>query len=88
MAQCRLAKTEDIMYSLNIAGALGDITKVGILKLIIFTVVVFVIAFVLVFLANIITQFNAIVGGLIMGIVGVYLTFFVARASGLLYSSV
>ena len=88
MAQCRLAKTEDIMYSLNIAGALGDITKVGIPKLIIFTVVVFVIAFVLVFLANIITQFNAIVGGLIMGIVGVYLTFFVARASGLLYSSV
>lgn len=88
MAQCRLAKTEDIMYSLNIAGAIGDISKVGILKLIIFTVLVFIIAFILMFIASFIGGFNAIVGGILLGIVGVYLTFFIARASGLLYSSV
>lgn len=88
MGQCRLAKTEDLMYSLNIAGALADITKIGIVKIIIFTIVVFIAALVLSLIGTAISQLNAVVGGIIMGIIGIYLTFAIARASGLLYSSV
>lgn len=88
MGQCRLAKTEDLMYSLNIAGALADITKIGIVKIIIFTIVVFIAALVLSLIGTAISQLNAVVGGIIMGIIGIYLTFVIARASGLLYSSV
>lgn len=88
MAQCRLAKTEDMGYALAIGEAIGDISKVGILKLIGFIVLVFLIAFILYFIAGMISQWNATVGGIILGIVGIYVAFFESRASGLLYSDV
>ena len=88
MAQCRLAKTEDIGYALAIGEAIGDVSRVGILNLLIFVVIAFVIAFILIFIAALIARWNSYVGGVILGIVGVYLVFFVARATGLLYSNV
>lgn len=88
MAQCRLAKTEDIGYALAIGEAIGDVARVGILNLLIFVVIAFVIAFILIFIAALIARWNSYVGGVILGIVGVYLVFFVARATGLLYSNV
>ena len=88
MAQCRLAKTEDLGYALSIGDAIGDISRVGILKLVILVVLVAIITLILFYLAGIISQWNSTVGGIIFGILGVYLTFFTARASGLLYSDV
>ena len=47
MAQCRLAKTEKIIDSLNIQESFNDISKVGIVKILAVIVVVFIIALVL-----------------------------------------
>lgn len=88
MGECRLAKTEDLGYALAIGDAIGDISRVGIVKLIVFIVLVFIIAFVLVFIVSLINQWNSVVGGILMGILGVYLVFFASRAMGLLYSDV
>ncbi len=88
MAQCRLAKTEDLVDALAIGEAIGDISRVGILRLLLFIIMVFVIAFVLVFISALIMGWNSTVGGIILGIVGIYLTFFTGRATGLLYSDV
>lgn len=88
MGQCRLAKTEDLGNALSIGEAIGDISKVGIVKLILFIIVVVLISIVLYFIVGMIAQWNQTVGGILMGILGVYITFFAARATGLLYSDV
>ncbi|MDO5860693.1 DUF4013 domain-containing protein [Methanobrevibacter sp.] len=88
MGQCRLAKTEDLVNALAIGEAIGDISRVGILKLILFIVVVFVIALILSLIVSFINNWNTAVGGVLIGILGVYLTFFTSRAMGLLYSDV
>ena len=88
MGHCRLAKTEDLGNALAIGEAIGDISRVGIGKLILFIIVVFIIAFILYFIVALIAQWNQTVGGTLMGILGVYITFFVGRATGLLYSDV
>ena len=88
MAQCRLAKTEDIMDALSFGEAIGDISRVGIVKILLFTILVFIVMFVLLFIVNLVTQWNSTVGGILLGIIGVYITFFTARAVGLLYSDV
>lgn len=88
MGHCRLAKTEDLGYALAIGDAIGDISRVGIVKLLAFIVVIFVIALILFLIVGIINNWNTTIGGILMGIVGVYVTFFVSRAIGLLYSDV
>lgn len=88
MAQCRLAKTEDLGYALAIGDAIGDISRVGIVKLLLYIIIVFIIAFVLLLIVSLIAQWNSYVGGVLLGILGVYLVFFQARAMGLLYSNV
>jgi hypothetical protein len=88
MGHCRLAKTEDLGYALAIGDAIGDISRVGLLKLILFIILVFIIELVLFFIVFMILNWNATVGGILLGILGVYLTFFTARATGLLYSDV
>lgn len=88
MGQCRLAKTEDLGYALSIGEAIGDISKVGIVKVVLFVVLMFVISFVILFVVGLINQWNATVGGILLGILGVYLVFFNGRATGLLYSDV
>ena len=88
MGQCRLAKTEDLSYALSIGEAIGDISKVGIVKVVLFVVLMFVISFVLLLIVGLINQWNATVGGILLGILGVYLVFFNGRETGLLYSDV
>ena len=88
MAECRLANTEDIGYALSIGDAIGDITKVGILKLLVFLIVIFLIAFLLSVIGGFISGWNSTVGGIFLGALGIYLVFFAARAAGLLYSNV
>lgn len=88
MGQCRLAKTGDMGYALSIMDAITDISRIGVVKVILLVVLVAIISFVLYFIVGMITQWNATVGGILMGILGVYITFFVTRASGLLYSDI
>lgn len=88
MAQCRLAKTDDISYALAVGDAIGDISRVGVFKLLVFIVLLFIIAFVLMLIVILISQWNSTVGGILMGILGVYIVFFMGRATGLLYSDV
>lgn len=88
MAQCRLAKTEDLGNALAVGEAIGDISRVGFVKLIALIIILFIIAVILTIIVAVIAQWNATIGGILIGILGVYLTFFSARATGLLYSNV
>lgn len=88
MGECRLAKTEDLGYALSIGEAIGDISKVGFVKIILFIIILAIITVILYFLVGIVIGWNATVGGILLGILGVYVTFFSARATGLLYSDV
>ncbi|MBR4447521.1 DUF4013 domain-containing protein [Methanobrevibacter sp.] len=88
MAECRLAKSEDLGNALAIGEAIGDISRVGIVKLILFIVIMFIIAFILYLIVFAIAGWDQNIGGILMGILGVYITFFTARATGLLYSDV
>ncbi len=88
MAQCRLAKTEDLLYALNIPEAIRDVARVGFIELLLFIIIISLISLVLFIIAGFITQWNSIVGGIVMGIVSVYLVFFTNRVVGLLYSKV
>ena len=88
MGQCRLAKTEDLVDALSIGEAIGDISKVGVVKLILFIVVITVISLALFVIVGFINRWNTVIGGILIGILGVYITFFTARATGLLYSDI
>ena len=88
MAQCRLAKTEDMIDALAIGEAIGDIARVGIVNLIVFAILVVVVTFILFFITGLISNYAPIIGGILSGIVGIYISLVVSRASGLLYSTV
>ena len=88
MGECRLAKDDSLGSALSIGEAIGDISRVGIGKLIATLVVAFIVLVILFAIIGAIANFNAIVGGILLGICGVYLTFFLARIKGLLYSDV
>jgi hypothetical protein len=88
MAQCRLAKTEQLGDSLALGEAIGDISRVGIVKLLLLIIIVAVIMVILYFIVGLIAGWNGTVGGILFGIVGTYLVFFSGRAVGLLYSEV
>ena len=87
MAQCRLAKTEELGNALAVGEAIGDISRVGFLKVILFIIILAIISFILFFICGIIAQWNSTVGGILLGILSVYIVFFVGRATGLLYSN-
>lgn len=88
MAECRLAKTEDLGYALAIGDAIGDISRIGALKVVLFIILIAVITFILFLIVGLINQWNSTVGGILLGILGVYIAFFIGRATGLLYSQV
>ena len=88
MAKCRLAKTDDLGYALAIGEAIGDISRVGIAKLIVVAILVFVVTFVLVLIVALISSLNNTIGNILLGILLVYIIFFYHRAIGLLYSEV
>lgn len=88
MGQCRLAKSEDMAHALAVGEAIGDISRVGIAKLVIFIILMVIIAVVLAVIMVFVANWNNIVGGILIGILGVYFSFFASRATGLLYSDV
>ena len=88
MAVCRLAKYDSLGEALSIGEAIGDISKVGMLKVLITVIAVFIIGFIIAFICGLIYNYHQIIGGILLGIFGVYATFFYNRAIGLLYSEV
>lgn len=88
MAVCRLAKYNSLGEALSIGEAIGDISKVGMLKVLITVIAVFIIGFIIAFICALIYNYHNIIGGLLLGIFGVYAIFFYNRAIGLLYSQV
>lgn len=88
MARCRLAKTDNLGAALAVGEAIGDISRVGIGRLIATVIIVIIIALLIIFIVGIFAKINDILGDILLGIALVYLVFFYHRAIGLLYSDV
>ena len=88
MAICRLAKYDSLGEALAIGEAIGDVSKVGMLKVLATIIAVFIIALIIAIVIGVIMQYSNLVGGILFGVFGVYLAFFYNRAVGLLYSQV
>jgi hypothetical protein len=88
MAICRLAKYDSLGEALAIGEAIGDVSKVGMLKVLATIIAVFIIALIIAIVIGVIMQYNNLIGGVLFGVFGVYLAFFYNRAVGLLYSQV
>ena len=86
MAKCRLAKTDDLGDALAIGEAIGDISKVGLGKIIGTVLVIVIILVIVAFIIGLISNANATIGNILLGIFSVYFVFFYNRAIGLLYS--
>ncbi|MCR5026319.1 MAG: DUF4013 domain-containing protein [Methanobrevibacter sp.] len=87
MAVCRLAKTDSLGEALAIGEAIGDISRVGLINILLLVILLFVIAFIVAFILAFITKVNATIGGILLGIFAVYFSFVSFRATGLLYSN-
>ena len=88
MAICRLAKYDSLGEALAIGEAIGDVSKVGMLKVLATIIAVFIIALIIAIVIGVIMQYNNLIGGVLFGVFGVYLAFLYNRAVGLLYSQV
>ena len=88
MAKCRLAKTDSLGDALAIGEAIGDISRVGLGKIIATVLVIIIILVIIAFVIGLITNANATIGNILLGIFSVYFVFFYNRAIGLLYSDV
>ena len=86
MAKCRLAKTDSLGDALAIGEAIGDISRVGLGKLIATVIVIAIILIVVAIILAFINNWNATIGSVLLGIFSVYFVFFYNRPSGLLYS--
>ena len=76
MAKCRLAKSDSLGEALAIGEAIGDISRVGLGKLLATVILVVIIAVIIVVLIGIIGSISDIVGDILFGIFLVYLVFF------------
>ena len=85
MAKCRLAKTDSLGDALAIGEAIGDISRVGLGKIIATVLVIIIILVIIAFVIGLITNANATIGNILLGIFSVYFVFFYNRAIGLLY---
>lgn len=87
MGQSRLAKTDSLGDALNIPEAFKDIGRIGWGKVLAVVILVFIIIAVI---NAILTGLNSYINGLsiLSIIITPYLTFFAARATGLLYSDI
>jgi hypothetical protein len=88
MAKCRLAKTDSLGNALAIGEAIGDISRVGIGKLIAVVLIVIIILLIVSVVIALINNINGTIGSILLGIASVYFLFFYNRAIGLLYSDV
>ena len=97
MAICRLADTEDLLYSVNVEGAIADLRQIGVgnvvITIIVATIVGLVIVFALSFILAIIlsifnsTAITSTVVPIVSSILDAWLLFYLNRSMGLLYSN-
>ena len=87
MAKCRLAKTDSLGDALAIGEAIGDISKVGIGKLLAVVILVVIILVIIAVIVALLASLNSTLGSIVLGIAAVYFVFFYNRAIGLLYSN-
>ena len=87
MAKCRLAKSDSLGEALAIGEAIGDISKVGLGRIIGTVIVIAIILIIVSFIIGLITNANNTIGSILLGIFSVYFLFFYNRAIGLLYSN-
>lgn len=87
MAQSRLAKTDSLGEALNIPEAFKDIGRIGYGKVLAIVILIYVI---IALINTILNGLNSYINGIgiLSIIVTPYLTFFAARATGLLYSDI
>lgn len=98
MAECRLAQTSELGHALDIGGAISDISKIGLGKVIITIIAALIVGMICIFILNFIV-------GLILGIIGsetitstivpiwttvidAWFLFYMNRVMGLLYSDI
>ena len=86
MAKCRLAKTDNLGDALAIGEAIGDISRVGLGKILATVIVIAIILIIVAVVTALISNINATIGSILLGILSVYFVFFYNRAVGLLYS--
>ena len=86
MAKCRLAKTDNLGDALVIGEAIGDISRVGIGKILGTVILIVLILVIVSIIIALIYKVNNTIGSIILGIFSVYFIFFYNRAIGLLYS--
>ncbi len=86
MAKCRLAKTDSLGEALAIGEAIGDISRVGIGKIIGTVILIVIILLIIAIILAFIYKLNNTIGGILLGIFSVYFIFFYNRAIGLLYA--
>ncbi|MBQ2831624.1 DUF4013 domain-containing protein [Methanobrevibacter sp.] len=86
MAKCRLAKTDSLGEALAIGEAIGDISRVGLGKIIATVIVIVLVLLIAAFIIGLISKLNNTIGSVLLGIFAVYFVFFYNRAIGLLYS--
>ena len=86
MAKCRLAKTDSLGDALAIGEAIGDISRVGLGKIIATVLVIFVVLVIVAVILVFIAKLNGTIASVLLGIFSVYFVFFYNRAIGLLYS--
>ena len=88
MAKCRLAKSNSLNSALAVNNAINDIAKIGMIKVVIMVLAIAIISFALAFLLGFVYKYNSVIGGILFGILNVYIVFAYNRATGLLYSKV
>lgn len=88
MGKCRLANSGNLMYALNIPGAIDDVSKVGVGKLIGTLIIIAIIAAIIRLIVGGVLSLIPFVGEILVGILGVYVSFFISRSIGLLYSDI
>ena len=86
MAKCRLAKSDSLGDALAIGEAMGDISRVGIGKIIGTVIVIVLILVIVSIIIAYLYKLNNTIGSILLGIFSVYFIFFYNRAIGLLYS--
>lgn len=86
MAKCRLAKSDNLGEALAVGEAIGDISRVGLGKIIATVILVVVILIIASIVLVYLYKLNSTIGAVLIGIFSVYFVFFYNRAIGLLYS--
>ena len=87
MAEARLANTGSLKKALNIYGAAKDITRIGVLKVIILSILIFIIVSIIEFALTFIFD-RFLVLSILTIVITPYITLFGQRALGLLYSDI